>query len=150
MKKDKDILNQDSKIDLSILSFQQNALKDTLVVLERGLYFYILMISLVFAYVISNDNSNREWLPFLFHLLWIITISVLIITTFLCYGLDKGLSEIKFTINHLPLNQEVYEHINHFLRRGTIALRVTWGFVCFSIICIFVFLIILNKKGYFS
>lgn len=150
MKKDKDILNTDFKVDLAILSFQQNALKDTLVVLERGLYFYILMISLVFAYVVSNNNLNREWLPFLFYLLCFITTSVLIITNVLCYGLYKGLSEIKFTINHLPLNQEVYEHINHFLRRGTKALCVTWFFVCFSIICIFFFLIILNKKGYFS
>lgn len=150
MKKHKDILNTDFKVDLAILSFQQNALKDTLVVLERGLYFYILMISLVFAYVVSNDNLNREWLPILFGLLCIITISVLIITIILCYGLYKGLVEIKFTINHLPLNQEVSEHINHFLQRGKRALRYTGFIVCLSIICILIFLIILRCKGYFS
>ena len=108
------------------------------------------MISLTFVYIISNDNSNREWLPYLFFLLCAITIFVFIITFFLCRGLDKGLSEIKFTINHLPLNQELSENVNQFLHRGKIALRITWGMVCLSILCILIFLIILKYLGYFD
>ncbi|WP_155275305.1 hypothetical protein [Porphyromonas gulae] len=62
----------DDNVDMlkSILSLQQEALKETRLVLERGVYFYVFMISLISAYISKEiENLSREVLTVIFCLL---------------------------------------------------------------------------------
>lgn len=84
----------DDNVDMlkSILSLQQEALKETRLVLERGVYFYVFMISLISAYISKEiENLSREVLTVIFLFAFITTTFVFISVLLLCFGLYKGL-----------------------------------------------------------
>lgn len=103
----------------TLLSLQKEALKEARLVLERGVYFYVFMISLIFAYILEKiDTLGERWISITFLFLLVTTVFVFISVSLLCFGLYKGLLDTQKTIKYLYPHKKIFNHVDEFIQRG--------------------------------
>ena len=139
----------DDNVDMlkSILSLQQEALKETRLVLERGVYFYVFMISLISAYISKEiENLSREVLTVIFLFAFITTTFVFISVLLLCFGLYKGLLDIRKTTKYLCLGRSFSGDIDSFFRRGIKITAVIGVLGCIFMILVLIILVVLYTQ----
>ena len=145
----KKILDDNHYVDVlkSILSFQQEALKETRLVLERGVYFYVFMISLISAYISKEiEGMSRTSLSVIFLFVFIATVFVLISVLFLCFGLYRGLLDIRKTAKYLCLDRNFSADVDAFFCRGVKVTAVIGALGCIFMIFVLAILVVLYTQ----
>lgn len=117
-----------------------DSLKEARFILERGVYFYIFMISLIIAYV-SKTSINHSNKMIISVFLCIITIFVFICVVLLYLGIYKGLTDVREIIKvRLKINNHDYPNAIDFIDRG-----ITYGKYIGILACLFMALLVVGS-----